>query len=83
MQELFGSIRGELADDPRQIAATLATFATAWAEMLEKLGLEVEASLTINEGRPKRGRSVGSRLSRRLAAVPSPLGSGHDVDSAA
>jgi hypothetical protein len=53
-QELYGSIRVELPDDPRQIAATLATFATAWAEMLEKLGLEVDASLTLNEGRAKR-----------------------------
>ena len=53
-QELFASVRVELEEDPRDAAKVLAAFASAWAEMLEKVGLEVEASLTINEARAKR-----------------------------
>lgn len=56
MQELFASIRIEMTDDPRQVAGVLADFGTAWAAMLEKLGLEVEASITISEGRAKTPR---------------------------
>jgi hypothetical protein len=53
IQELFASVRIELMEDPRQNAAILAEFAGAWQTMLEKVGLEVEASLTISEGRTK------------------------------
>jgi hypothetical protein len=68
MQELFASLRIELMEDPRQTAAILADFAKAWAEMLEKVGLEVEASLTINEGRAK--RPPGRPRKPRLVAPP-------------
>jgi hypothetical protein len=54
IQELFGSVRIELPEDPRQTAKILADFATAWASMLEQVGLEVEASLTLNEARKPR-----------------------------
>ena len=54
MQELFASVRIEMTDDPRQVAGTLADFGKAWATMLETIGLEVEASVTISEGRAKR-----------------------------
>ena len=53
MQELFASVRIEMTDDPRQVAGTLADFGKAWATMLETIGLEVEASVTISEGRTK------------------------------
>jgi hypothetical protein len=55
-QELFGSIRVELPEDPRQTAKILADVATAWAAMLETIGLEIDASLTLNEVRTKRPR---------------------------
>jgi hypothetical protein len=54
IHEMFGSLRVELPDDPRQSAKVMADVATAWAAMLETIGLEVEASLTTNEGRTKR-----------------------------
>jgi hypothetical protein len=56
MQELFASLRVELTEDPRQTAGILADFAKAWAEMLEKIGLEVQASISLNETRTRGGR---------------------------
>jgi hypothetical protein len=54
MQELFGSIRVELPEDPRQSARVVADVATAWVAMLETIGLEVEAPLSMSETRTKR-----------------------------
>jgi hypothetical protein len=54
MQELFGSIRVELPEDPRQSAKVISDVATAWAAMLETIGLEVEAPLSMSETRAKR-----------------------------
>jgi hypothetical protein len=54
IHEIFGSLRVELPEDPRQSAKILADVATAWAAMLETIDLEAEASLTTNEGRTKR-----------------------------
>jgi hypothetical protein len=71
IQELFGSVRIELPEDPRQSAKILAEVATAWASMLETIGLEVEASLTINEGRKQRGQP---RISRRSPRLVTPSG---------
>jgi hypothetical protein len=53
-QELFGSIRVELPEDPRQSARVVADVATAWVAMLETIGLEVEAPLSMSETRTKR-----------------------------
>jgi hypothetical protein len=55
-QELFGSIRVELPEDPRQSARAIADVAMAWATMLEAIGLEVEAPLSLNETRTRGGR---------------------------
>lgn len=63
-QELYGSLRVELPDDPRQAAGIMADVTKAWATMLETIGLEVEAPITINETRARRPRKL------RLAPVP-------------
>jgi hypothetical protein len=78
IHEMFGSLRVELPEDPRQSAKVMADVATAWAAMLETIGLEVEASLTTNEGRAKRA----ARKPRLVANSGPPLGSGHDVSAA-
>jgi hypothetical protein len=73
-QELFASLRVELTEDPRQTAAILSRFADAWAEMLDKVGeYEVEASLTINEGRTKRPPRP-RKQKRELGLVTPPAG---------
>jgi hypothetical protein len=66
-QELFASLRVELTEDPRQTAAILSRFATAWAEMLDKVGeYDVEASLSLNE----RIRSRGPRKPKLVIGLP-------------
>jgi len=51
--ELYASLRVELLPDPLQASGMIADISKAWAAMLEAIGLEVEASFTINETRTK------------------------------
>jgi hypothetical protein len=67
-QEFYGSIRIELLDDPRQAAGMLADIMSAWAKMLEGIGVEgIEQSITINEGRVKR---AGPRKPKLVIGLP-------------
>jgi hypothetical protein len=65
-QELFASLRVELTEDPRQTAGILADFGKAWGEMLDKIGLEVEASISLNE----RVRPRGPRKPKLVIGLP-------------
>lgn len=67
--ELYASMRVELPEDPRQFAKMVAEVTTAWASMLEAIGLEVEAPISINEVRAK-----VTRKPRRPRLVPPPSG---------
>jgi hypothetical protein len=68
-QEFYGSIRIELLDDPRQAAGMLADIMSAWAKMLEGIGVEgIEQSITINEGRTRGGR--GPRKPKLVIGLP-------------
>lgn len=63
--ELYASLRYELPEHPQQLAGAVADITTAWAKMLDTIGLEVEASLAINEVRAKTPRK-----SRKPRLVP-------------
>ena len=66
--ELYASLRYELPEHPQQLAGAVADITTAWAKMLESIGLEVEASLAINEVRPK------AKTARKPRLVAPPAG---------
>lgn len=51
--ELYASIRAELPEMPQQRSGVVADVSTAWAKMLEAIGIEVEETFVINEVRPK------------------------------
>lgn len=60
--ELYASIRAELPEHPQQLAGVVADITKAWAAMLADIGIEVEASLAINEVRPKAKTARKPRL---------------------
>ena len=57
-QKLVAEMQVELLDNPKQTAGILASVTKEWSEMLERIGLEVEAKLTIRDGRKKRKLKV-------------------------
>ena len=68
--ELYASMRVELLPDPRQASMMVAEISAAWAAMLEKIGLEMEATPTISETRTKAERKP--RKPRLITTVPPP-----------
>ena len=60
--ELYASIRVELPEMPQQRSGVVADVSTAWAKMLEAIGIEVEETFVINEVRTKAKTARKPRL---------------------